>query len=99
MRRAARIDDNQKEIVKALRVCGCKVLSLAAVGNGCPDLLVYRGGQLFMLEIKDGAKVKSRQQLTNFQVQFRKDWPVQVVNSMESALQAVSLYKLEGKQK
>ena len=43
MRRAARIDDNQIAIVKALRKAGCSVLSLAAVGNGCPDLLVFRG--------------------------------------------------------
>ena len=44
MRRAAKIDDNQAVIVKALRKAGCEVMSLAAIGNGCPDLLVYRGG-------------------------------------------------------
>ena len=78
-------------MVKALRKAGCKVLSLAAVGNGCPDLLVNRAGQIYMLEVKDGDKFKSQQKLTPFQVQFHKDWPVQVVNSIESALGAVGL--------
>ena len=40
MRRAARIDRNQPEIVKALRQVGAHVTSLAAVGDGVPDLLV-----------------------------------------------------------
>ena len=91
MRRRARIDDNQVVIVKALRRAGCRVLSLAAMHNGCPDLLVSRGDVLYLLEVKDGDKFKSRQKLTPFQVQFHKDWPVQVVNSIESALGAVGL--------
>jgi Holliday junction resolvase len=91
MRRAARIDDNQKEVVKALRKAGCRVLSLAAMHNGCPDLLVYRAGQLYLLEVKDGDKFKSRQKLTPHQVQFHADWPVSVVNSVDSALVAVGL--------
>jgi Holliday junction resolvase len=91
MRRIARIDDNQREIVKALRQAGCKVLSLAAVGNGCPDLLVYRADTLYMLEVKDGGKSASRRQLTPHQQRFKKDWPVQVVTDIESALKAVRL--------
>jgi Holliday junction resolvase len=91
VRSRARIDDNQRELVKALRKAGCKVLSLAAVGNGCPDLLVYRANVLTLLEIKDGAKFKSQQKLTPHQERFRVDWPVQVVNSIESALEAVGL--------
>jgi Holliday junction resolvase len=95
MRRAARIDDNQKELVKALRKAGCKVLSLAAVGNGCPDLIVYRANVLTMLEIKDGNKAPSRRKLTTFQDQFRADWPVQVVTDIDSALQAVGLQEIK----
>jgi Holliday junction resolvase len=91
MRSRARIDDNQRELVKALRKSGCKVLSLAAVGNGCPDLLVFRANVLTILEVKDGSKPPSQQKLTIFQEQFRVDWPVQVVNSIESALKAVGL--------
>lgn len=40
MRRAAKIDANQPEIISALEAAGCLVLSLAAVGNGVADLLV-----------------------------------------------------------
>ncbi|HJP47915.1 hypothetical protein [Acinetobacter venetianus] len=44
MRRAAKIDANQTEIVKALRKFGASVQSLASTGKGCPDLLVgFRG--------------------------------------------------------
>jgi hypothetical protein len=39
-RRAAKVDANHSAIVEALRKVGCKVLSLAANGKGCPDLLV-----------------------------------------------------------
>jgi hypothetical protein len=41
VRRAAKVDANHGEIVKALRSAGCGVLDLSAVGNGCPDLLVH----------------------------------------------------------
>ena len=40
MRRAARVDSNHIEIVKAFRKLGCSVLSLASLGKGVPDLLV-----------------------------------------------------------
>ena len=40
MRRAARTDANQAEIVAALRGVGASVQPLHAVGQGCPDLLV-----------------------------------------------------------
>jgi len=36
VRRRAKIDANQPEIVKALVQAGCSVHSLAAVGNGMP---------------------------------------------------------------
>ena len=91
MRRAAKIDDNQRSIVRALRRAGCQVMSLAAVGNGCPDLIVYRAGQLTLIEIKDGSKPPSRQRLTPHQQQFHRDWPVQIVTSEAEALGAVGL--------
>ena len=43
MRRAARVDENQGLIVKALRACGATVRVISQ-GDGIPDLLVgYRG--------------------------------------------------------
>lgn len=40
MRRAAKIDDGHRDVVKMLEARGHKVLSLASLGNGAPDLLV-----------------------------------------------------------
>jgi hypothetical protein len=56
MRRAARTDSNQTEIVATLRSLGCSVQMLHAVGAGCPDLLIGIDGQNLLLEIKDGSK-------------------------------------------
>jgi len=97
VRLAARTDDNQARIVNALRRAGCHVLSLAAVGNGCPDLLVFRGcgdgGKLFMLEVKDGAKAPSKRRLTRHQEIFHREWGsvIHVVKNEDEALRAVGL--------
>lgn len=93
MRRAAKIDDNQPEIVKALRKAGCSVCLLHAVGQGCPDLLVSRAGVNYLLEVKDGAKPPSAQKLTPDQVKFHTDWrgQIAVVNSVEQAFKILGL--------
>ena len=67
MKRAAKVDANQKQIVTALRQAGCTVQSLATVGKGCPDLIVGCQGRNFLLEIKDGSKPPSARQLTEDQ--------------------------------
>lgn len=91
MRRAAKIDANQEQVVSALRAAGAVVQSLAAVGNGVPDLLVMFRGNLFLLEVKDGRKVPSAQKLTEAQTKWHQAWGamVEVVNSPESALRAI----------
>jgi len=62
MRRAARVDANQAEIVEALRSVGAAVQSLAAVGRGVPDLLVGFRGKLYLLEVKmPGEKLTPRE--------------------------------------
>jgi len=88
MRLAARVDENQKCIVSGLRQSGASVLSLAAVGKGCPDLLVLRSGRLYLLEIKNPEKPPSQQRLTKDQVAFHKIWPVSVVRTVEEAIKA-----------
>ena len=98
MRRAARVDENQSTIVKALRAHGCDVLSLAAVGNGCPDLLVsrpYYPRHYFLLEVKDGAKPPSARKLTPDQLKFHAEWkgPIHVVTSVQEALDAVGIVR------
>ncbi len=93
MRRAAKVDDNQREIVNALRQAACTVQLLHAVGAGCPDILVGCRGKNYLLEIKDGRKPPSQQKLTKAQKKFHRDWRGQciVVNSVESAFRAVGI--------
>lgn len=94
MRRAAKVDANQDAIVTALRAAGAKVLSLAAVGKGVPDLLVGYRSFLRLMECKDGAKVPSARALTEDQKRFHKEWagmPVSVVNGPDDALRAIGV--------
>jgi hypothetical protein len=64
MRRAAKVDANHAAIREALRKSGWHVEDTSAVGNGFPDLVAIRFGQVEFIEVKDGAKVKSARRLT-----------------------------------
>lgn len=92
MRRAAKIDDNQTEIVKALRKMGCSVSVTSAVGSGFSDLVVGYRGTNFLVEIKDGSKPPSKQKLTPDQVEFHRYWrgQVAVANSIDEAIRIVT---------
>ena len=92
MRRAAKIDDNQNEIVKALRQSGASVQTLAAVGQGVPDILVGYRGRNLCVEIKDGGKCPSKRKLTADQVKWHSEWKGQVC-VVESVDEAVALIK------
>lgn len=87
MRRSAKVDGNQAEIVAALRKVGCSVVSLATIGKGCPDLLVGHKGKNLLLEVKRGAG-----KLNDQQKEFRDAWEgdLCVVRSAEEALLLVS---------
>ena len=93
MRRAAKIDDNQREIVDALRQAGCSVQSLAGVGKGVPDLVVGFRDRNFLLEIKDGSKSPSKRKLTPDEQNFHSMWKGQVVivENVDEALRAVGV--------
>ena len=98
MRRAAKVDANHAEIVKALRDAGCGVVDMAPMGKGVPDLLVHPPTfpacriPVF-LEIKDGKKPPSARKLTPAQLKFHSEWKgyVFVVENIEQALRAVGL--------
>jgi len=85
MRRAAKVDRNQAEIVAALRAHGASVQPLHTVGQGCPDLLVGFDGQNFLLEIKDGQKIPSKQRLTPDQVEWHSAWGGAVAVAKDTA--------------
>lgn len=98
MRRAAKVDDNHREIVKALRQAGCGVLDLSKVGNGCPDLLVHPPAfpacrMAVLMEVKDGNKPPSARKLTDAQVKFHAEWKgwIHTVTSVDDALKAICL--------
>lgn len=88
-----RLDANHSQIVDALRRAGARVQSLAAVGGGCPDLLVAFRGAWYVLEIKDGAKPPSHRMLTPDEARWHADFggvaPVFVVTSVEEALRII----------
>lgn len=63
MRTAARVDANQKEIVKGLRGMGAAVLVTSQLKNAF-DILVGFRGKLYIMEIKDGTRPPSGRKLT-----------------------------------
>lgn len=87
-RYAARVDNNHREIVLALQGVGASVASLARLGQGVPDLLVWHRG-LYLLEVKSGPK----EPLTPDEEAWHAGWsgPVHVVRSVEEALQAIGI--------
>ena len=88
MRRAARVDENQGLIVKALRACGATV-RIITQGDGIPDLLVGYRGHTILMEVKDGNKPPSARQLTTAEQIFFDQWTggkLFIVNSVEDAL-------------
>lgn len=96
MRRAAKIDGNQTQIVEALRAVGATVQTLAAVGKGVPDLLVGYKGQTLLLEVKNGRKPPSERKLTEDQLVWHRNWnggPLAVVDGVDSALRMLGVLK------
>ena len=83
MRRAAKRDANEPDIVKALRDIGVQVEIL----NKPLDLLICHRGETALMEVKnpDGGS------LTKDQVEFIARWPgkIHVVETVRQALEAV----------
>jgi len=88
VRRARKVDGNQREIVRALRAAGRRVEVLSDVGRGVPDLLVAWAGRMLLVEVKEpGGK------LTPDQERWIAEWPapVVVVRSVAEALAATGV--------
>lgn len=94
MRRAAKIDRNQPEIVAALLAVGCSVDVLPG-GNGRPDLLVGIAGTNALLEVKDGSLPPSERRLNALQKNWHANWKgkAHVVETIEQALEIVAFYR------
>ena len=88
IRRAARVDANQSQIVSALRAAGAYVWII-----GLPvDLLVGYKNHTFLVEIKDGPKKR----LTALQADFFENWSGSTlcrVDGPEAALRMIGVIK------
>ena len=97
MRRAAKTDSNQLEIVKALRNIGAFVLVTSQLKNAFDVLVGYRG-KLFIIEIKDGNKPPSQRKLTEGELKCKEGFesvgiPYHVVNSIDEAIELITSTK------
>ena len=86
MRRAAKVDANQDQIVSALRAAGASVQSLAPIGKGCPDILAAIQGHMFLMEIK-----RPKGKTNDTQDKWHITWnaPVYVVRDPDEALRVI----------
>lgn len=72
-RRAAKTDDNQKEVVSLFRKLGWYVLIVSQLKNCC-DIIVSKGGATYAIEIKDGKKPPSSRKLSEGEEKFKNEW-------------------------
>lgn len=86
MRRAAKVDVNQGEIVQALRKIGAFVQPIHRLGQGVPDLLVGFRQRWVVLEVKRDAKAKLTQDEADWHAEVRGRAPVFVVTSPLEAI-------------
>ena len=87
MRRAARRDNGEQDIIKAMRAEGAFVKVIN--DEGTFDLLCWYNGRTLLLEIKDGTKPPSARRLTPAEQNFHDEWPgdnLYIVNSVEEAI-------------
>jgi len=88
MRRAARVDSNQTQIISALRAAGAYVWII-----GLPvDLLVGYKNHTFLVEIK----TNSKKRLTKLQADFFENWSGSTlarIDSPEAALRMIGVVK------
>ena len=88
IRRAARVDANQSQIISALRAAGAYVWII-----GLPvDLLVGYKGHTFLVEVKDGPK----KPLTRLQQDFFGNWSGSTlarIDGPEAALRMIGMIK------
>lgn len=68
MRQKAKVDENQRVIVQALRDMGWLVRPMHQVGSGFPDLLLAKAGRVVLMEVKNPRQDKNKRRLKPDQV-------------------------------
>lgn len=88
--RAAKVDGNQAQIVKALKDAGATVQHLHKVGAGCPDICAGYQCINYLLEIK-----QANGKVNALQKEWHDNWrgSVFVVRTPEEALDAIGVTK------
>jgi len=97
MRRAAKADANQAEIVAALRARGATVQHTHQI-PGALDLIVGYKGIDVRIEIKDGSKPKSAQKLTPAEQGVFDNWKgnaPEIVTSVDDAMALIDAMYME----
>jgi len=81
----AKRDDNEVEIVNALRAIGASVAHLSS--KGIPDLLVSFKNKLYLMEVK-----KHKGKLTPDQIKFHDNWKgdIYIVRTAEEAIEILN---------
>lgn len=69
MRRAAKVDLNQRQMVEQLRACGFTVRHTHTIGKGFPDLIVGRWDINLLVEVK-----REGEKLTPDEREFFETW-------------------------
>lgn len=86
-----RTDNNQAEIVRALKSVGATIVDLSMVGGGCPDIIAGFCKRSYLIEIKNP---DARGELRTSQIIFQEFWKgenVHVVESVEDALKVIGV--------
>lgn len=94
MRRAAKVDSNQPDIVKTLRRLGAVVLITSQLKNAF-DILVGFRGKLYIVEIKDGSLPPSKRKLTPGELKCKEKFEsvgikYHVINSVNEAIEMIT---------
>lgn len=80
-------DQNQKEIVKALRQIGASVFNTAPLGKGFPDLVIGYRRKNYLIEVKT-----EKGKLTPHEEEFFNTWngEVSLVRNIEDAIRVIN---------
>jgi DNA-directed RNA polymerase subunit M/transcription elongation factor TFIIS len=94
-RYSCKTDDNQREIVEALRKAGCSVTPTHMVGSGFPDIVVGYNGVNYLIEIK-----ASKKDLNLTESMWHSGWRGQsyIARTAEEALGIVGIWTLHEEQ-
>ena len=90
MRKHAKKDDNHNRIAEVFEINGATVLDMSPLGDGAPDMCVGFLGNNILVEVKNGALPKSKQQLTPDEEKFHAAWRGTIV-TIHNEIEALQL--------